>query len=103
MVSDLKKKIAIAGAFGSLMAGLILAFLLDLYRPVVRTAAQMRRQLDLDPVVCIPEIRAPKGAIGNAALRMIDTPSRPLFGLPRFTVLALGATLALLAVAAVVS
>ena len=98
-----KKKIAIAGAFGSLMAGLILAFLLDLYRPVVRTAAQMRRQLDLDPVVCIPEIRAPKGAIGNAALRMIDTPSRPLFGLPRFTVLALGATLALLAVAAVVS
>ena len=84
------------------MAGLILAFLLDLYRPVVRTAAQMRRQLDLDPVVCIPEIRAPKGAIGNAALRMIDTPSRPIFGLPRFAVLVLGVTLALLAVAAAV-
>jgi tyrosine-protein kinase Etk/Wzc len=83
-----KKKIAILGAVGSLLAGLGIAFLLDLWKPVVRTAAQMRRQLDLDPVVCIPELREPKGPLGSAMLRMIDDPTRPIFGLPRFTVLA---------------
>jgi tyrosine-protein kinase Etk/Wzc len=95
-----KKKIAILGAVGSLLAAVGLAFLLDLWKPVVRTAAQMRRQLDLDPVVCIPELRRPKGRLGSAALRMIDDPSRPIFGLPRFAVLAGAAVAVLVALAA---
>jgi hypothetical protein len=76
--------------------------LLDLAKPVVRTAAQMQRQLDLEPVVCIPEIRAPKGRVGSAALRLIDDPNRPIFGLPRFAVLAAATTLALVLMAAVI-
>jgi tyrosine-protein kinase Etk/Wzc len=96
-----KKKIAMLGAVGSLIAGVVLAFLLDLWKPVVRTAAQMRRQLDLDPVVCIPELRKPKGRLGSALLRMIDDPSRPIFGLPRFAVLATVTVAVLVALAAV--
>ncbi len=95
-----KKKIAIAGALASLMAGLAIAFILDQLHPVVRTAAQMQRQLDLEPVVCIPELRKPKGPVGSAVLRMIDDPSRPIFGLPRFSVLAIAAVSVLLVMAA---
>ena len=62
----------------------------------------MQRQLDLEPVVCIPEIRAPKGRVGSAALRLIDDPKRPIFGLPRFAVIAAGVTLALVLTAAVI-
>jgi tyrosine-protein kinase Etk/Wzc len=90
-----KKKIAIAGIIASLLAGIGLAFVLDLLKPVVRTANQMQRQLDLEPVVCIPEIRAPKGRIGSVALRFIDDPNRPIFGLPRFAVFAGGLVLIL--------
>ena len=97
-----KKKIAIAGAVGSLLAALVAAFLLDMAKPVVRTSAQMQRQLGLEPVVCIPEIRAPKGRLGNAALRLIDDPDRPILGLPRFAVLAAAATLALVLMAAAI-
>ena len=51
-----RKKIAIAGLFGSAGLGLMLAFVLDLIKPVIRTAAQMERELNLRPVVCIPEV-----------------------------------------------
>ena len=53
-------------------------------------------------MVCIPEIRAPKGRVGSAALRLIDDPKRPIFGLPRFAVLAAAATLALVLMAAMI-
>lgn len=96
------KKIAIAGSVVSLIGALFLAFMLDLVKPVVRTAAQMQRQLDLQPVVCIPEMRRPKGVVGNAALRLIDDPGRPIFGLPRFAVIALVTTLLLIGTASVI-
>lgn len=98
-----KKKIAIAGTIGSLLAALSLSFFLDLLKPVVRTSAQMQRQLDLEPVVCIPEIRAPKGRLGRAALRFIDDPKRPIFGLPRFAVMAGGLMLILVVLIGFVS
>lgn len=50
------KKLAAAGAVASLLAAIGIAFLVDLVRPVVRTEAQMIRELDLRPVVSIPEI-----------------------------------------------
>lgn len=98
-----KKKLAIAGTIASLAGALVLAFLLDLLRPVVRTSAQMQRQLDLEPVVCIPEIRAPKGRLGNAALKMIDNPKRKIYGLPLWAALSLGAGLALAALVGAVA
>lgn len=54
------KKLAVAGTLASLIAGLALAFVLDLIFPVVRTAAQMERQFGLRPVVTIPEVRPEK-------------------------------------------
>jgi tyrosine-protein kinase Etk/Wzc len=50
------KKVAAAGALASLLAAIGIAFLLDLMRPVVRTEAQMIRELDLRPVISIPEM-----------------------------------------------
>ncbi|MFD1807706.1 hypothetical protein ACFSHQ_04635 [Gemmobacter lanyuensis] len=45
-----------AGALASLIAGLGLAFALDLMHPVLRSAAQMQRELDIRPVISIPDL-----------------------------------------------
>lgn len=49
-----RKKIVAVGAVGSVIAALGLAFLLDLRNPVIRSAAQMKRETGLSPVVSIP-------------------------------------------------
>lgn len=96
------KKIAVAGALASLLGALGLAFALDLMRPVVRTAAQMERQLDLRPVITIPEL-TPAKPQGRGTVKLLDDPAKPLFGLPRFALFAGAATLVLLAAAAAIS
>lgn len=53
------KKLFVAGAMASVLAALGLAFMLDQLKPVVRTTAQMERQLGLRPIVAIPEIDLP--------------------------------------------
>lgn len=55
-----RKKRAMMGAAASLLAGLALAFLLDLRRPVLRTARQMERETGLTPVVSIPQVGRPE-------------------------------------------
>ncbi len=52
-----RTKMALLGAFASLLAGFGLAYLLDLMNPVVRSAAVMERELGFGPVVTIPEDR----------------------------------------------
>lgn len=96
------KKIALTGALGSLLAGIGLAFLIEMLRPVIRSPAQMARELDLRPVVSIPELR-PARRGGGQLMRLIDDPTRPLLGLPRFAVVAAAAVVALLAAAALVA
>lgn len=51
-----RKRVALAGAFFSLLAGVVVAFLLDTLNPVVRTSAQLQRQIGLRPIVAIPEM-----------------------------------------------
>ncbi|WP_435257485.1 Wzz/FepE/Etk N-terminal domain-containing protein [Thioclava sp. FR2] len=51
------KKLAIAGAVGSVGLALTLAFLLDLLHPAIRTSAQMERELNIRPIVAIPALR----------------------------------------------
>ena len=53
-VAPSRKKIAALGTMVALMAALALAFGLELRRPVIRTAAQMQRELGLMPAVVIP-------------------------------------------------
>lgn len=56
-VSGRARKVALAGVLGSLILALVAGFGRDLLRPVVRTAAQMERELDLRPLVSIPSLR----------------------------------------------
>ena len=49
-----KKRLALMGGVASVIGALGLAFLLDLRTPVLRTAAQMKRETGLSPVVSIP-------------------------------------------------
>lgn len=54
-----RRRIAGAGGVASLGTALVLAFLLELLNPVVRTSAQMQRELDLRPVITIPYVETP--------------------------------------------
>ena len=54
-----KKKRAIMGAVAATGLAFIIAFLLELRRPVIRSARQMKRETGVMPVVSIPEL-APK-------------------------------------------
>jgi uncharacterized protein involved in exopolysaccharide biosynthesis len=93
------KKLFLAGAMASVLGALALAFLLDLMKPVVRTSAQMERQLGLRPVIALPELDLPArrrrgGGPGIADMR------QKLLALPRLVIAATGLTLILMAAAA---
>ena len=51
-----KKKRAIMGAIASTGLAFIIAWLLELRRPVIRSARQMQRETGILPVVSIPEL-----------------------------------------------
>lgn len=87
------KKIAALGAIASLALALVLAFALDQVNPIMRTSKQMERQLDLRPVIAIPDIKLARSRPAAAAL---------LFGFPRYMVIA-GGILLLLAAAAIIA
>lgn len=59
-----RKKIVIAGAVASLVGAIAAAFLLDLMNPVLRSAAQMQREVDIRPVIVLPDLglRPPREA-----------------------------------------
>lgn len=65
-----RRKLAAMGALASLMAGVVVAFVLDLMNPVLRTTAQMERQLGLRPMVAIPVISGLRPAGSGAGLRL---------------------------------
>jgi uncharacterized protein involved in exopolysaccharide biosynthesis len=71
-----RKKLVIAGALVSLIVGIALAFVVDLMRPVVRTAAQMERQLGMRPVVMIPSVKAAGKALKSLP-KFVDDPTKP--------------------------
>jgi tyrosine-protein kinase Etk/Wzc len=55
-ISRSRKKVALAGAFAVGAVALGLAVARELLNPVIRTAAQMQRQLNIVPVVVIPHV-----------------------------------------------
>ena len=57
-VSRSRKQTAIMGGFASLLAGLGLVFLLETLNPVIRTSAQLEKQLDVQPVISVPVIKS---------------------------------------------
>ncbi len=61
-----RKKLAIMGGVASVIGAVVLAFLLELRHPVLRTARQMERETGLRPVIAITEAPAPKNRKGIA-------------------------------------
>ncbi|QBF31991.1 DUF874 domain-containing protein [Thalassococcus sp. S3] len=53
-ITPSRKRSALIGAFASVVVAFVIAFLLDLRKPVIRTAAQMKRETGLLPVVSVP-------------------------------------------------
>jgi hypothetical protein len=79
-----------AGVAAAFCAGLGLAFILDLAKPVVRTSAQMQRQLGIRPVVTIPSL-APRqrASLLRDLKRLIEDPMKLAINLPRPAVIAM--------------
>ncbi|MCF8484206.1 MAG: hypothetical protein K9G71_03270 [Rhodobacteraceae bacterium] len=50
------RKRAIAAAIASFGAGFVLAFMLDVFKPIIRSSAQLERELNLRPIVAIPDL-----------------------------------------------
>lgn len=53
-ITGSRKNLAIMGAVASAGLALIIAFLLDLRKPVIRSATQMQREVGFRPVVSVP-------------------------------------------------
>ncbi len=95
------KKLFVAGAVASLLAGLALAFLLDLMKPVIRTSTQMERQLGVRPIVAIPELDLPdRKRRGGGGPRMGEMRQK-VMALPRVVLICSALTLVLFVTAAV--
>jgi tyrosine-protein kinase Etk/Wzc len=96
-----RRKVAVMGTLASLFAAIGLAFLFEQVFPVVRTAEQLERQLSIRPIVSIPDLASATARPQlSRVLAMVDDPVRPIFGLPRYLVVAAGATIGLLGLAA---
>ncbi len=63
-----RKNRVIMGAGASVILAIVLAFLMELRRPVIRTARQMQRETGLLPVVSIPETSPAKERKGLSKL-----------------------------------
>lgn len=55
-----RRKVMVFGVFGSVMLALGLALALELRNPVLRSARQMERALDLRPVIALPILPTPR-------------------------------------------
>ena len=108
-----RRKLAMAGAFGSLLVGILAAFVMDLMNPVLRTRTQFERSLGLRPVVVIPDLslsrtsrRLPVGAalplagrvlaaLAGGVARAASGGGTLILGLPRQALLGAGVALIL--------
>ncbi|WP_371227817.1 GumC family protein [Roseovarius sp. 2305UL8-3] len=55
-ITPSRKRTALLGAMGSVFLGLLVAFLMDLRRPVIRSSRQMQAKVGITPVVTIPPL-----------------------------------------------
>ena len=99
-----RKKIVIAGAVVSTGLALLLAFILDLIRPTLRTSSQLERELNLRPIVAIPDVsqaaRKPKGQKAISSLVLSEMAKLPARGSASNLVILGGAVLILMVAAA---
>jgi len=75
-----RRKLMVFGIFGSLMLGLGLALVQELRNPVLRSARQFQRALDLRPVIVLPDMGAPPKRRRGGSARKAVTWSALLVG-----------------------
>lgn len=75
------KKLFAAGAVASVLAGFALAFALDLAKPVIRTSSQLESQLNLRPIIAIPDLKLnPKRPTGKRLIASLVKREFPRMG-----------------------
>lgn len=87
------RKLFAAGVLASLALAIGLAFLMDLLRPVIRTAAQMERQTGLRPLIVLPQV-ATGARAERRARKLRDALAATLGETPRSALILVGAALA---------
>ncbi|WP_228029144.1 hypothetical protein, partial [Vibrio parahaemolyticus] len=68
-MSSQRKKIALGGGMLSVLAALALTLLMEMRRPVIRTAAQMERITGLRPVIDLPDTKQKNPRRGGSRVR----------------------------------
>lgn len=56
-ISRARRKLVLVGVIASFVLAVIVAFAMDLVNPALRTRGQLERELDLQPIVAIPELK----------------------------------------------
>jgi uncharacterized protein involved in exopolysaccharide biosynthesis len=69
-----RRKLVLVGVISSFLLAVIAAFAMDLMYPALRTRRQLERELDLRPIVAIPELKIGRKPFGNWSLRGIAMP-----------------------------
>lgn len=64
-VSTDPRKLAVAGSVAAMMAAVGLALGREVLAPAIRTSAQMRRTLGIEPLVVIPRLRSRRAVLGR--------------------------------------
>jgi len=60
-----RTRFVILGTAASVVLGVILAFILELRRPVIRSAQQMEREIGISPVVTVPNVTVSRTPLGR--------------------------------------
>jgi len=69
-ISPSRKKIALMGSFLTVLATIAAIYGLEAMHPVIRTSAQMERQLDIRPAVVIPNVETVTDQTRRLAMRL---------------------------------
>jgi len=69
-ISGSRKKKVLMGFAASGLLGLALAFVMELFHPVIRTREHLERQLNVKAVVAIPKIQTPQGKRKSSLMRV---------------------------------
>ncbi|WP_050929826.1 GumC family protein [Aestuariivita boseongensis] len=66
-VTPSRKRTVILGTGAAMILGVVLAFLLELRHPVIRTAQQMEREIGITPVITLPNVAVSRRKPGRLA------------------------------------
>ena len=72
-ISPNRKKITIMGIAFSIVIAIGLIAVLELWKPVIRNSSQLSRRLDIQPVIAIPTLQAPRYSILERIIQFLKS------------------------------